>query len=203
MGLTLTPGREEPAVPCHDILVRTDIIDPQQEWVDVAQTFWESEVQMLGIQLPFGFRAGVGSSRASYSDYKQELVLMGLFGIPYEQQVLITERYKQAYVAGQIFTALQNDGYDMSASFTTDMEGAWVIEARDISRNATIGVTLYRTLEFEIDFLDAMHDDSVWLSGGEFGRIIEMLKKMGLNVNVEKIDIDEDKRRAISNQLFA
>ena len=190
-------------MPCHDILVRTDITDPQQEWISVAQPFWESEVQILGIQLPYGFRVAVGDSRASYSDYKKELVLAGLFGLMNEQQNLITERYKQAYVAGQIFTALQNDGYDMSASFTTDMEGAWVIEAKDITRNATIGVTLYRTLEFEIDFLDAMHDDSVWLSGGEFGRIIEMLKKMGLNINVEKVDIDEDKRRAVSNQLFA
>lgn len=158
---------------------------------------------MLGLQLPYGFRAAIGSSRASYSEYQTELVLSGLIGLPVASQQILTERYKQAYVAGQIFTALQNDGYDMNASFTTDMEGAWVIEARDITRNATIGVTLYRTLEFEIDFLDAMHDDSVWLSGGEFGRIIEMLKKMGLNVNVEKVDIDEEKRRAISNQLFA
>lgn len=190
-------------MPCHDILVRTDISDPQQQWIDAAKDFWNTEVQMLGLQLPNTFFAGIGKSRESYSDFKNELILSGLYVYPLDKQQEIVQRYKQAYVAAQIFQALQNDGYDMTASFTLDMEGAWDIRARDITRNATIGVTLYRTLEFEIDFLDAMHDDSVWLSGGEFGRILEMLKTMGLNVNVENVNVDEEKKRSISNQLFA
>jgi len=58
-------------------------------------------------------------------------------------------------------------------------------------------------LQFEIDFLDALHDDSVWLSGGEFGRVLEYLRKLGLSVDILKQDIDNEKQQAISSSLYA
>jgi hypothetical protein len=180
---------------CHDILVQTSITEASQEWIDRAEQFWASETQILGLKTPVGMRP--------YAGYDGKLSLSGLSGESAEVQASLVERYSQAYVASQIFAGLQADGYEMTANYLTNNEGIWVIEARDNSRNATIGVTLYRTLEFEIDFLDALHDDSVWLTGGEFGRVLEFLRRQGLAVEPVNIEIDPDRARAVSSALYA
>jgi len=190
-------------MPCHDILVQTGILEADQSSLERAAQFWEAQVSAMGLLVPAGFRASL-TQRASYDDTaSQRLDLLGLYSIPAADQQVIKQRYEQAYVGAQIFAALQADGYEMTSFWSPEHEGTWVIEARDNSRNATIGVTLYRTLDFEIDFLDALHDDSVWLSGGEFGRVLEFMRRLGLSTEVVKQEVDEDTRRALSNQLYA
>ena len=190
-------------MPCHDILVQTSITEANQEAVSEAQPFWLATANAQGITIPLSFGATVGG-RVSYDDTNSRtLSLMGLAGLPVATQDTIKERYEQSFVAGQLFRALQEDGYEMSAVFSPEHEGTWVIEAKDISRNATIGVTLYRTLDFEIDFLDAMHDDSVWLSGGEFGRILEYLRRLGMSVDVLKQDINQEIKQSVSSKLYS
>ncbi len=190
-------------MPCHDILVQTSILEANQKWIDLAEDFWKAEVSMLGLVVPVGFNATAVPSRRSYDDLSTSLALMGLSSLSADQQSVFKTRYEQAYVAAQIFAALEADGYQMTADFTTDYEGMWSIEARDLARNATIGVKLYHTLEFDIDFLDASHSPDVWLTGGEFGRVLEFLKRQGLGVDVLKLDVDEDARRALATQLYA
>ena len=195
--------RKENLMPCHDILVKTAITDASSEWITKAAPFWEQQIIELGLVIPSGFYASVTAARRSYDDTSAVIALSGISGLSVSDQAILTERYQQSYVASQIFAALQSDGYTMSARFSTDYEGAWIIEARDETRNATIGVTLFRDLQFEIDFLDALHDDSVWLSGGEFGRVLEYLRKLGLSVDILKQDIDNEKQQAISSSLYA
>lgn len=190
-------------MPCHDILVKTSITDASLEWIAKAAPFWEQQIIELGLVIPAGFYASVTSASRSYDDISAVIALAGISGLSVSDQAILTERYQQSYVASQIFAALQSDGYTMSARFSTDYEGAWIIEARDETRNATIGVTLFRDLQFEIDFLDALHDDSVWLSGGEFGRVLEYLRKLGLSVDILKQDVDAEKQQAISSNLYA
>jgi hypothetical protein len=43
----------------------------------------------------------------------------------------------------------------------------------------------------------------VWLSGGEFGRVLEYLRRLGLSVDIIKQDIDEESQRAIASNLYA
>lgn len=190
-------------MPCHDILVKTAITDASYEWIQKATPFWESEIANLGLIIPAGFYVSTQNNRASYDDVSSSLMISGISSLSATDQAIVVERYQQSYVASQIFAALQADGYTMTATFSTDFEGAWIIEARDETRNATIGVTLFRDLQFEIDFLDALHDDSVWLSGGEFGRVLEYLRRLGLSVDIIKQDIDEESKRAIASSLYA
>jgi hypothetical protein len=190
-------------MPCHDILVKTAITDASYEWIQKATPFWESEIANLGLTIPAGFYVTTQNNRASYDDVSSSLMISGISSLSAADQATVVERYQQSYVASQIFAALQADGYTMTATFSTDFEGAWIIEARDETRNATIGVTLFRDLQFEIDFLDALHDDSVWLSGGEFGRVLEYLRRLGLSVDIIKQDIDEESQRAIASNLYA
>jgi hypothetical protein len=174
-------------MPCHDILVETSIVKATDEQVERAAPMWKHMVEALDLTIPD--RWGVTVSGAGY------LMFLSAYGSSSAAYSLANERYAQTYVGRQIFAALEADGYEMEAYVSPDAEGTWVIKARDITRNATIGVTLYRTLEFEIDFLDALHDDSVWLSGGEFGRVIERIKAMGLSADVVKLDVDEEAKR--------
>lgn len=177
-------------MPCHDILVQTGIQNATQSQVDAMSDMWNHMVDRLGLELPKSYVMSVNSlgslvSRAGYM----------------EDRDLITatnQRFIQTYVARQIFDALMSDGYEMEAWAEPDSEGTWVIKARDVTRNATIGVVVYHTLEFEIDFLDALHDDSVWLSGGEFGRVLDRLRALGLSAEAVKVDIDDEQRRGLS-----
>ena len=181
-------------MPCHDILVQTAILEADQSSIERAAQFWEAQISAMGLLVPAGFRASL-TQRASYDDTAaQKLALLGLYNIPAADQQVIKQRYEQAYVGAQIFAALQADGYEMTSVWSPEHEGTWVIEARD---------NLYRTLDFEIDFLDALHDDSVWLSGGEFGRVLEFMRRLGLSTEVVKQEVDEETRRALSNQLYA
>lgn len=174
-------------MPCHDILIETAIQNATQNQVDKTADMWKHMVDRLGIALPayLSIVAARSGSLMLTSSYEEQPGIMAA----------VRERYQQTYVARQIFDALMADGYEMEAWVEPDHEGTWVIRARDVTRNATIGVVVYRTMEFEIDFLDALHDDSVWLAGGEFGRVIERIRDMGLAAEVVKLDIDEEAKR--------
>jgi len=176
-------------MPCHDILVETAIKDATSEQVAQTAQMWEHMIERLGLSLPLGFSIRAGRSGGlMLSSYNDE---------PSKMDEAKT-RYQQTYVARQIFDSLMAEGYEMNAWVEPDHEGTWVIHARDVTRNATIGVVVYKTLEFEIDFLDALHDDSVWLAGGEFGRVIERIRQMGLSAEVVKLDIDDEAKRQVS-----
>lgn len=183
-------------MPCHDILIETVIKNATPEQIASTTDMWRVMATQLGLRTgDFNVRAG----------REGNLVMSATWTDDAESLSIAKTRYQQSYVARQIFDALVADGYEMEAWVDPDHEGTWVIRARDISRNATIGVVVYHTLEFEIDFLDALHDDSVWLSGGEFGRVIERIKAMGLAAEVVKLDIDEEAKRHLrqANGLLA
>lgn len=174
-------------MPCHDILIETAIQGATREQVEKTADMWNHMVDRLGVAIPAGFNVRAG--------YTGGLTLTAFYSDDQAKLDMARTRYQQTYVARQIFDALMADGYEMEAWVEPDHEGTWVIRARDVSRNATIGVVVYHTLEFEIDFLDALHDDSVWLAGGEFGRVIERIKSMGLSAEVVKLDVDEEAKR--------
>lgn len=183
-------------MPCHDILVETGIVSATTTQVEAVREFWEYAIS--GLNLAYALRS------QPYVD-RNGKIQISLYGPSatremtiVDMQTAVSERFNQTYLAKQLFDALQSDGYEMHAIVSPEHEGTWEITARDISRNATIGVTVYRDMRFEIDFLDAMHDDTVWLAGGEFGRILEQLRRQGMDVNVVKMDIDEDMKRMAS-----
>ena len=176
-------------MPCHDILVATKIKEATIERIIATETMWQYWQQATGLVVPQAFTAMVGASNS--------LMLTGLYSVDKTMQDAVSERYQQTYVAQQIYAGLAADGYEMFADVSPEHENTWVITARDAVRNATIGVTVYRDLSFEIDFLDALHDDSVWLAGGEFGRVLVYLQAMGLEVEVVKQDIDDEARRQL------
>jgi hypothetical protein len=176
-------------MPCHDILVATKIKEATLERIFATESMWKYWQQSTGLIVPQAFSASVGANNA--------LMLTGFYSVGQSVQDAVSERYQQTYVAQQIFAGLAADGYEMHADVSPEHENTWVITARDVARNATIGVTVFKDLSFEIDFLDALHDDSVWLAGGEFGRVLEYLKIMGLSVEIIKQDIDDEARRQI------
>lgn len=181
-------------MPCHDILIETAIKESSFSQIEATESTWQHVVQAFGLNVPVSMFA-----RASYDG---TLIIAGLTdiqGVRVGNADEIVMRYSQAYVSRQIFDALVLDGYEMNMYADPDHGGTVKIEARNIGRNATIGVEVYSDLTFEIDFLDALHDDSVWLAGGEFGRVIERIKGMGLTAEIVKLDIDDDKKRAVAN----
>ena len=182
-------------MPCHDILIETGITQATYEQIRATSPMWKywiSAFPMAGSEIVSPIVRPDGTlAMPAYS-----------YGISSEDNAALVERYKQTYLATQIFAALEAEGYEMHAIPSPDHEGTWVITAKDVTRNATIGVTVYRTLEFEIDFLDALHDDSVWLAGGEFGRVIERIRSMGLTAEIVKLDVDEEKKRQFGQSSF-
>jgi len=173
-------------MPCHDILIETGITQATYEQIRATSPMWKywiSAFPMAGSELVSPIVRPDGTlAMPAYS-----------YGISSEES---------AALATQIFSALEAEGYEMHAVPSPEHEGTWVITAKDVARNATIGVTVYRTLEFEIDFLDALHDDSVWLAGGEFGRVIERIRSMGLTAEIVKLDVDDEKKRQFGQSSF-
>ena len=179
-------------MPCHDILVETAIQSATSRQVAATQEMWGRMVDALGLKLPdyFSVRASSLGKLVIETSYTSNPEVISLA----DARV----RYEQTYVARQLRDALAEDGYEITDWVDPDHEGTWVIEARDITRNARIGVVVYHTLEFEIDFLDASHDDSVWLAGGEFGRVLARIREIGLSAEVVKLDIDEEAKRHLA-----
>lgn len=190
-------GERNRDMPCHDILIETAIKQVSASQISDTVPMWNMMASVLNLIVPNDFYAR--------ADYRDNLVLSGSF-VSADIQAEVVQRYQQSYVARQIFASLEADGYEMHAYVSPDHEGTWVINARDVTRNATIGVVVYKTLEFEIDFLDVLHDDSVWLVGGEFGRVIERIQSMGLATEVVKLDIDDNAKKMYaqsSNALYS
>lgn len=188
-------------MPCHDILVQGSIQQVNWDRISATDEMWQYWVQSTGMTLPVGFQPRIAYSDGSLA-FSMDRYSVGFEGSDSPEAnptaKAAVERYQQAYVAKQIFDGLAADGYSMHAEISSESEGTWLIRARDESRNATIGVTVYRDMSFEIDFLDALHDDSVWLSGGEFGRVLEYLRQAGLGIEVIKTDIDWEMRRQMA-----
>lgn len=180
-------------MPCHDILIETAIKQVTTEQISETAPMWSMMSSVLNLAVPNDFYAR--------PNYENNLALYRISGGSIDEELV--QRYQQSYVARQIFAALEADGYEMHAYVSPDHEGTWVINARDVTRNATIGVVVYKTLEFEIDFLDVLHDDSVWLVGGEFGRVIEKVQAMGLATEVVKMDIDNNAKAIYSQESNA
>lgn len=186
-------------MPCHDILVQGSIQKASWDRISATEEMWQYWVQATGMTVPVGFRPQISYANGSLG-FSMDRYSVGFEGSnsPEAASKDAIERYQQAYVAKQIFDGLAADGYGMHAEVSPESEGTWLIRAHDESRNATIGVTVYRDMSFEIDFLDALHDDSVWLTGGEFGRVLEYLKAAGLGIDVIKTDIDWEMRRQMA-----
>jgi len=190
---------KERGMPCHDILVATSIREASRQQVEQTGEFWTHMAESMGIPFPAGSTVYVDRLG------QIQVSLASSNGNTLATKEIVSERYAQTYLAKQLYDGLQADGYDMHAYVSPAHEGTWEITARDITRNATIGVTVYRNLQFEIDFLDAMHDDSVWLAGGEFGRVLELLRSRGMDVSVMKMDINQEIKASVSssNTLLA
>jgi hypothetical protein len=194
-----TGGGGKITMPCHDILVETAIQTATMGQIQATEEMWGRMVDSLGLKLPAVFLVRPASDGSlvferSYSSDPQVV-----------SAVDARRRYEQTYVARQLRDALAEDGYEITDWIDPDHEGTWVIEARDITRNARIGVVVYHTLEFEIDFLDGSHDDSVWLAGGEFGRVLNRVRAIGLSAEVVRLDVNEEAKRQIqqSNGMLA
>ena len=125
----------------------------------------------------------------------------------FNQRKLVTDRIQQAYIGAAIQKAFNDEGFDVQWVFDPSIEvadeegkvaprGSYVLEGYSALLNGRMKAIVHGNNTFNIDFLEGLEEECVWLDGGLYQRIEDNLSKIGLKSTVLKAEWNEQKARA-------